>query len=106
MGSLTGSLDHPVSWFSRLFPDHVYPEPDSDTWKPNDALAMTFSHGAGVDWSGPRIVMYSRPPSAKPPRPLKYSSFGRDPPAGVASTAETLRAGRGIGFSGRSSRTT
>ena len=76
-GSLTGSLDHGVSWFSRLFPDHVYPDPDSETWNPNDALAMTLSQGAGVACPGPRMVTYSRPPSTKPPSPLKNSSSGR-----------------------------
>ena len=39
-------------------------------------LAITLIHGAGVDWPGPRIVTYSRPPSAKPPRPLKNSTPG------------------------------
>jgi len=34
--SLTGSFDHGVSWFSRLFSDHVYPAPDSETWKPKE----------------------------------------------------------------------
>ena len=37
---------------------------------------MTLIHGAGVHCPSPRIVTYSRPPAAKPPRPLKNSSFG------------------------------
>src|SRR3954468_22199426 len=76
-GSRTGSFDQGVSWFSRAFSDHVYPEPLSDARKPNAGFAMTLTHGAGVDWPGPRIVTYSLPPSANPPRPLKNSSSGR-----------------------------
>ena len=37
---------------------------------------MTLIQGAGVDWPGPRIVTYSRPSAAKPPRPLKNSRPG------------------------------
>src|SRR4249920_4151966 len=93
-GSLTGSLDQGVSWFSRLFPDQVYPDPDSETWNPNAGLAITFSHGAGVDWPGPRVVTYSRPPSAKPPSPLKNSSSGR-------GSATSFVGGFGRGAGGR-----
>ena len=38
---------------------------------------MTLIQGAGVHWPSSRIVTYSRPPSAKPPRPLKNSSSRR-----------------------------
>ncbi len=37
---------------------------------------MTLIQGAGVDWPGPRIVTYSRPPAANPPSPLKNSRPG------------------------------
>ena len=37
---------------------------------------MTLIHGAGVHCPSPRMVTYSAPPAAKPPRPLKNSSFG------------------------------
>ena len=30
-GSLTASFDQPVTWFSWLLTDQVWPEPDSDT---------------------------------------------------------------------------
>src|SRR5713101_1155683 len=73
-GSLTGSLDHDVNWFSRLLPAQAYPDPDSETRKPSEGLAMTLTHGAGAHCRSPRIVTYSRPPRAKPPRPLKNSS--------------------------------
>src|SRR6266850_4885307 len=76
-GSLTGSFDHGVSWFSRLLSDHVYPEPDSETWKPKEGFAITLIQGAGVHCPSPRIVTYSRPSAAKPPRPLKNSRSGR-----------------------------
>src|SRR5882672_10801491 len=91
-GSLTGSFDQAVSWFSRLLTDHVYPEPDSETWKPKLGFAITLIHGAGVRRSGPRTITYSRPSSAKPPRPLKRSSPG----VGMATTGAGLAdAGRG-----------
>ena len=38
---------------------------------------MTLSHGAGVDWPGPRTMTYSRPSLSNPPSPLKNSSSGR-----------------------------
>src|SRR6266581_8798320 len=72
-GSMTGSLDHGVSWFSRLLSDQVWPEPDSETRKPNEGFAITLTQGAGVRRPSPRTVTYSRPLSAKPPRPLKDS---------------------------------
>src|SRR5438093_6458716 len=76
-GSLTGSFDQAVSWFSRLLTDHVYPEPDSETWKPKPGFAITLIHGAGVHRPSPSTITYSRPSSAKPPRPLKNSRSGR-----------------------------
>ena len=69
-GSLTGSFDQAVSWFSRLLTDHVYPEPDSETWNPKPGFAITLIHGDGVHRPSPRTVTYSRPFSAKPPSPL------------------------------------
>ena len=80
--SVTGSFDHGVSWFSRLFRDHVYPLPSAATWNPNVGLAMTLIHGAGVACSGPSRVTYSLPSAANPPRPLKNSrSCGAGPTA-------------------------
>src|SRR6266542_2882980 len=79
-GSLTGSFDQAVSWFSRLLTDHVYPEPDSETWKPNPGFSITLIHGAGVHRPASRTVTYSRPSPAKPPRPLKSSRCDRRPP--------------------------
>jgi hypothetical protein len=64
------SFDHGVSWFSRLLPAHVNPEPDSETWNPKPRFATTLIHGAGVHCPAPRIVTYSRPSSAKPPSPF------------------------------------
>src|SRR5207247_11455425 len=77
-GSLTGSFDQALSWFSRLLTDHVYPEPDSETWKPNRGFAITLIHGAGVHRPSRRMTTYSRPSCAKPPRPLKNSRSGRE----------------------------
>src|SRR5437667_4198224 len=76
-GSLTGSFDQAESWFSRLLTAHVYPEPDSETWKPKLGFAITLIHGDGVHRPSPRTVTYSRPSAAKPPRPLKNSRSGR-----------------------------
>src|SRR2546422_11386832 len=72
-GSLTGSFDQALSWFSRLLTDHVYPEPDSETWKLNRGFAITLIHGDGVHRPSRRMTTYSRPSCAKPPRPLKHS---------------------------------
>ncbi len=47
-GVTDGSFDRGVSWFSRLLTDHVEPLPSAETWKPNEGLATTFTHGAGV----------------------------------------------------------
>ena len=81
-----------MSWFSRLLTDQVYPAPDSDTRKPNDGLAITLIHGAGVALprAEDRDVLAARP-SAKPPSPLKNSSSGR----GAAASAPVSRAGAG-----------
>src|SRR5260370_32663139 len=76
-GSATGSVDHGVSWFSRLLSAQVYPAPDSETWKPNAGLATMLTQGAGVHCPSPRTVTYSRPSSTKPPRPLKNSDSCR-----------------------------
>src|SRR5579863_7770287 len=76
-GSVTASLDHGVSWFSWLLSDQVEPEPDSETMKPNEGFAMTLIHGSGVRKPAPRTVTYSRPLSAKPPKPLKHSRSSR-----------------------------
>ena len=98
-GSVTGSLDQGVSWFSRLLSDHVYPAPDSETWKPNAGLATTLIQGAGVHCPSPRTVTYSRPSSTKPPRPLKNSNSGRAR-RGIGG-GWAARAGRRRGGSGR-----
>src|SRR5438093_11208712 len=88
-GSLTGSFDQAVSWFSRLLTDHVYPEPDSETWKPKPGFAITLIHGDGVHRPSPRIVTYSRPSIAKPPKPFQSSRSGR----GIATAAGGFAAG-------------
>src|SRR5213594_186679 len=97
-GSLTGSFDQAVSWFSRLLTDHVYPEPDSETSKPNPGFAITLIHGAGVHRPSSRTVTYSRPSPAKPPRPLKSSTSGRR-----AVTSVGVTGGRRGGASGAAS---
>ena len=58
--------------------DHVEPAPSTDTWKPNDGLAMTLIHGAGVMRSFPKVVTYSLPSAVNPPMPLANSVAGRD----------------------------
>ena len=40
-------------------------------------MAITLIQGAGVHCPSPRMVTYSRPSAAKPPRPLKNSRSGR-----------------------------
>ena len=74
--SLTGSLDHGVSWYSREFCDQVLPVPSADTWKPKCGLLITLTQGAGVRCPSSTTVTYSRPAAEKPPRPLKYSRLG------------------------------
>src|SRR2546425_4617688 len=69
--------------------DHVQPEPDSETWKPKAAFATTLIHGAGDQRPSSRIVTYSRPFAAKPPRPLKNSRSGSE---GEAAAADFLTA--------------
>src|SRR3972149_10981733 len=96
-GSLTGSFDQGVSWFSRLLTDHVYPEPDSETSKPNPGFAITLIHGAGVHRPSPRTVTYSRPFPSKPPRPLKSSRSGRRVATSGDNGAATGRRGRAGG---------
>ena len=88
-GSLTGSFDQAVSWFSRLLPAQVKPDPDSETWNPKAWFAMTLIQGAGVHWPAPRIVTYSHPSFANPPRPLKNSQA--EPQRRVAVLAPLAR---------------
>jgi len=45
---------HGVSRFDWLLPAQVKPEPDSLTTVPNDGLAITLTHGSGVEDPGPR----------------------------------------------------
>src|SRR2546427_3008783 len=101
-GSLTASFDQAVSWFSRLLTDHVYPEPDSETWKPKPGFAITLIHGAGVHRPAPRMITYSRPSSTKPPRPLKNSRSG----SGIATSDAGVAGGsrRGAATGGASGR--
>ena len=49
---------------------------------------MTLAQGRGVSWSPSRTTTYSRPPSAKPPRPLARESGGT--PACVGGAAAGL----------------
>src|SRR5262245_57726178 len=74
--SRTGSLRHGDSRLSWLLPDHVQPGPRSVAENPNPSCATMLDQGAGViapaaAWI---VITYSRPPSAKPPRPLASSS--------------------------------
>src|SRR2546422_6628979 len=99
-GSLTGSFDQAESWFSRLLTAHVYPEPDSETWKPKLGFAITLIHGDGVHRPSPRTVTYSRPSAAKPPNPFQSSRSVR----GTANAAEGFAAaGRRGGAGGTAS---
>src|SRR6267142_5931653 len=99
-GSLTGSFDQAVSWFSRLLTDHVYPEPDSETWKPKLGFEITLIHGDGVHRPSPRTVTYSRPSLAKPPKPFQSSRSDR----GIATAGGSLvAAGRRGSASGLAS---
>src|SRR5437660_12373609 len=106
-GSLTGSFDQAVSWFSRLLTDHVYPAPDSETWKPKPGFANTLIHGAGVHRPSSRTVTNSRPSFAKPPSPVESSRLGRGGVAGAGGRAAARR-GRasGAAASGRGARAT
>src|SRR5262249_31205835 len=92
------SFDQGVSRFSWLFSDHVNPEPDSVTRKPNDGFATTFDHGAGVYWFSSRTITYSRPSRENPPIPLKKESFpvsgGAAGQGGGAGAVEANAAGR------------
>src|SRR5207249_9338953 len=102
--SLTGPSDQGVSLFPRLFPDHVDPEPDSETWNPNAGFATTLIQGAGVHCPLPRTVTYSRPSGVNPPRPFQNSrpSAGGDM-VSDSSRGERSRGGTGPG-PGRSKR--
>ena len=83
-----------MSWFSRLFSAHVYPAPDSETWKPKRGLETTLTQGAGAHCPSPSTVTYSWPPSTKPPMPLKNSDSKR---GGGACAAAAALIGRGAG---------
>src|SRR2546427_1501203 len=96
-GSLTGSFDQAESWFSRLLTAHVYPEPDSETWKPKLGFAITLIHGDGVHRPSPRTVTYSRPSLAKPPKPFQRSSAGRGIGIAAGGFAAAGRRGSAIG---------
>src|SRR5206468_9987534 len=95
-GSLTGSFDQAVSWFSRLLADQVYPEPDSETWNPKPGLATTLIQGAGVHCPSPSTVTYSRPSRVNPPRPLKNSRSG----VGAGTASAFSRGARSRGGTG------
>src|SRR6202043_3847327 len=95
-GSLTGSFDQGVSWFSRLLTAQVYPAPDSETWKPKPGFAMTLIQGAGVHCPSPSTATYSRPSASKPPRPFQSSSSRRGG-AGASGGAAAGRRARGRG---------
>src|ERR1051325_12059290 len=71
-GSETGSFDHGVSRFSRLFRLRVEPAPDSLARKPKPSLATTFTHGIG----GSERITYSLPSGVKPPYPLSKRTSG------------------------------
>src|SRR5262245_49167134 len=99
-GSETGSFDHGVKRFSRLFSDQVKPRPDSVARKPKRGLATTFVHGAGgrlvVVLLSSSIITYSRPSAVKPPSPLKNlrcSIWDLKSEAEVVSCSGRLRSG-------------
>src|SRR6266850_2082812 len=96
-GSLTESFDQGVSWFSRLLTDHVYPAPDSETWKPKPGFAITLIHGDGVHRPEPTTVTYSRPSLAKPPKPFQSSRAGREIGIAGGGFAAAGRRGSAIG---------
>src|SRR5262245_11788820 len=84
-GSTTGSLPQGVRRLSWLFSDQVNPVLVSDAMNPKVGWATTLTHGEGgttpvFAWSR---TTYSRPPSAKPPRPLNDS---RSAPGGSGVT--------------------
>src|SRR6185503_7166000 len=66
-GSLTGSFDHGVTWFSRLFSAHENAAPLAEITVTKPGLARTLTHGAGVSTPGSSATTYSRPSAAKPP---------------------------------------
>src|SRR5579872_2165775 len=101
--SLTGSFAQGVNWFCWLLMAHVYPPPSTDVWKPKEGLAMTLIHGAGVHCPSPRMVTYSAPSAAKPPKPLKNSSFGGGEAASGIGVQDR-RLGGGTKAAGDSSR--
>src|ERR1051325_9945159 len=76
-GSETGSFDHGVSRFSRLFRLQVEPAPDSLARKPKPSLATTFTHGIG----GGERTPDSLRSGVKPPYPLSKRSSGAGPTA-------------------------
>ncbi len=55
---------------SWAFSPHVYAGPLSETTVPKPALAMTFTHGAGVTEPAGIVITYSRPSGENPPSPL------------------------------------
>src|SRR6185369_7523319 len=96
------SLDHGVRRFSRLLTDHVQPPPVSVIRKPKSTLLpMTLDHGAGVHWSAPRTVTYSRPPWWNPPSPLKNDRSG----CGTVGSGYVCEGTRGTSAGGRGSST-
>src|SRR6202167_826704 len=94
--SLTGSLHQGVSWFCCALSDQVLPAPSAEARKPNCALAITLTHGAGVHCPWSSITTYSRVSAENPPTPLKYSSGGAAG-AAVSPGASAIRRGRGDG---------
>jgi hypothetical protein len=86
VGSVTGSLANGVSRFSRLFPDHVWAEPDVVISVPNRGLAMIFVQGIGVSSSPSRTIAYDRPPSVKPPNPFAKVIGGTSTSVGSGSS--------------------
>jgi hypothetical protein len=67
---------------------------------------MTLIQGAGVHCAAPRMVTYSRPAEAKPPRPLKNSRSGRASRVGGTTFPTAGRLNRETEGSGASRRRT
>ena len=68
--SPTGSFDHGVRRNSCAFSLQVLALPLSETRVPNDGLAKTFTHGAGVMCPDAIVMTYSRSIRSEPAEPV------------------------------------
>lgn len=97
-GYATASLDHTVSWLSRMFSAQVLPAPDSDTSAPSWALANTLTQGRSgrspVDTSKPKVPVRTAALATRPHRPHLPGPVARPWPA--QSEAKTPRPHRAV----------